>query len=451
MCINKIDGLLYSTEIRDKLSKIIEQFNIHPNIAIVMVGENKASEIYVNNKIKTAKSLGIATILIKLKQNVKEAQLLNVIDYLNKDDVKAIITDMMQQDRKNSVYSLIRISNKQIANDDIEFTGNETETKEKIKSELFASKQQIPIHGIILQLPLPEHINKENVLSIISPEKDLDGLNPLNVGFLHSSRNVPYTITEIFEMFNCIGRLFNIIKNDKKVKDVGSELLNDCLVGDAVNTERQNGDIFLKFLENLFSCEFEEKTINHNDKLFLSNKIKKTMYKILNFGCKIPFIPCTPLGCLYLIEKTLQTRSEDLIGKNVVIFGNSNLVSKPMARLLLQSGASVTTLHSKSKNYKCILKNADIVVSATGCKQDITYKDIKSDAIIIDIGIRTDLNNRITGDLDFQILSKTNLITPVPKGVGPMTVTALMLNSVLACIKVKLLLYYNIIANNQCL
>jgi len=308
---NKIDGAGYSKEINDRLYFLIKNLkdekNIIPTISVIMVGDNTASEIYVRNKIKLSSKLGINANLIRYDNNISEASLIEEIVLLNNNN---------------------------------------------------------NIHGIMVQLPLPEHINKDAVLLAISPEKDIDGLHPFNAGLLHCSKKTPYSIEAVLD----------------------------------------------NNLENSF-C----------------NKIKQ-------MGKTIPFIPCTPLGCLYLIKKTLKKKNEEIIGKNAVIFGNSNLVSKPMARLLLQEGASITTLHSKSQNYQYIISNADIIVSATGCFQDL--KNIKKTAILIDVGIRQDSSkNSITGDLNFDKLVKTNNITPVPKGVGPMTISSLMVNSYLSAIK----------------
>ena len=156
--------------------------------------------------------------------------------------------------------------------------------------------------------------------------------------------------------------------------------------------------------------------------------------KFQQLGKTLPFVPCTPLGCLHLIQKTFSESNEDVVGKNAVIFGNSNLVSKPMARLLLQSGATTTTLQSRIKNFDYIFENADIIVSATGKRQQL--KNIKDGAILIDIGIhKISGQDGIFGDLNFQEIVKTNRITPVPKGVGPMTVASLMVNSFLSVLR----------------
>ena len=304
---NTIDCIKYSDEIRERLRYLINKFNIQPNIAVVMVGNNPASEIYVRNKVKVANTLGIKVDVVRFSASISESVLCEKIRELNKQSF---------------------------------------------------------IDGIIVQLPLPDKISKDNILREIDPKKDLDGLHPLNIGLLHSFKEVPYTIDE-----------------------------------------------FLKTYEDF---------------------IKKVSF----LGNKIPYIPCTPLGCLHVISRTLRNHIK---GKNAVIFGNSNLVSKPMARLLLQSGATTTTLHSKSKDYLHVIKNADIIVSATGKEQkNINLKNIKKDAILIDVGIRANKNNGIVGDLDFYKLSKTNKITPVPKGIGPMTITSLMLNSYIAFFRKKL-------------
>ena len=121
-----------------------------------------------------------------------------------------------------------------------------------------------------------------------------------------------------------------------------------------------------------------------------------------------------------------------MIGKNAVVIGNSNLVGRPISRLLTQSGATTTTIHSKSKNTDYLLSNADIIISATGVGQ--TIENVKKDAIIIDVAIRYNEEQKLCGDLDYNKLIKTNRITPVPKGVGPMTVACLMVNSYLCCL-----------------
>ena len=173
--------------------------------------------------------------------------------------------------------------------------------------------------------------------------------------------------------------------------------------------------------------QVEDVLSNNNNSNNFSKNIKQ-------LGKTLPFIPCTPLGCLYLITETLKEEDKNIIGKNAVVIGNSNLVGKSIARLLTQSGATTTTIHSKSKNFDYIIKNADVIVSATGVA--IELKKVKKGAILIDVGIRKKEDGTgICGDLDYQKYIKNNKITPVPKGVGPMTIACLMLNSYLACLK----------------
>ena len=317
-----INGFEIATQVENSLvlcvSLLKQKFNISPNIAIIMIGHYQPSEIYVKKKIEMANKLGIETVLKRFEENITENELLKEIDLIN-----------------NNNY----------------------------------------IDGLIVQMPLPEHINISNVLLKISPTKDLDGLNPFNAGLLHSSKAVPYEIEDI--------------------------------LSNGMNNIEINFDL------------------------------AKTL------GNKTPFIPCTPIGCLHLIKTIYKKINQEIVGKNAVIIGNSNLVSKPMARLLLQCGATTTTLHSKSKNVDYFLKNADIIVSATGKKQIL--KKIKKNAILIDVGIRKRDENEITklckskiiGDLDFERIVKCNYITPVPKGVGPMTVICLMLNSYLSALANK--------------
>ncbi len=298
---NKIDGLKRALHIRERLKILIEKQNIKPIIAIIQVGDNYSSNIYVKQKIKTANEIGIEAKYIHFDKNIEELKIIQEIEKINKDQ---------------------------------------------------------NIDGMIVQLPLPSNIDTFNILSSISPSKDLDGLHPFNSGLLNYSKVVPYSVNDI-------------LKNNKNIKS-------------------------------------------------------------LQLGIKTPFIPCTPLGCLDLLqnEKSLRT----LQSKNAVVIGNSNLVGKPMYRLLIQSGATTTTIHSKSKNINYLIENADIIVSATGVGQNI--KKVKKNAVIIDIAIRN-VDGKLCGDLDYNKFIKTNRITPVPKGVGPMTVSCLMLNSYISCLNNK--------------
>ena len=299
---NKIDGEKRAREIRERLKMLITNSGIVPNIAIIQVGNDFASDKYVKRKIKVSAELGIRMTLFHFEERVAECDILSKIQELNND-----------------------------------------------KS----------MHGIMCQLPLPKHLNTFNILNTISPEKDIDGLTPFNAGLLHYSQVVPYIVDDV-----------------------------------------------------------------------LNDKIDNNL--LLNLGKNVAFIPCTPLGCLDLISKTFEEENKEIKGKNAVVIGNSNLVGKPMSRLLTQSGATTTTLHSKSSNIDYAIKNADVIVSATGVGQ--VLKKIKKDAILIDVAIRDNGKGGICGDLDYEKFIKKHKITPVPKGVGPMTIACLMVNSYLACL-----------------
>ena len=240
-------------------------------LAVILVGEYAPSLIYVKNKEKKAKEAGINSKIIRYPSEVSEKIILNKIDELNKDD---------------------------------------------------------KITGILVQLPLPKHIDKEKIINSILPTKDVDGFHPMNVGKLSS----------------------------------GSESI----------------------------------------------------------------APCTPLGCLILIKSV----EKNLSGKHAVILGRSNLNGKPMAQLLLKENCTVTILHSKTKNLKDECKRADILVAAVGVSQIVKGDWVKKDAIIIDVGINK-VDGKIVGDVDFDSSKKiAKAITPVPGGVGPMTIACLLKNTV---------------------
>lgn len=306
---NRIDCVSRAKYIRERLAIFIDnekkQYKFLPKMAILQVGDDFASNIYIKNKIKVANEIGIDVEVKKFANNITENFLIAEITALNHD---------------NSCC------------------------------------------GMIVQLPLPAHINSMNVLRAISPNKDLDGLNPVNSGLLHYAKYVPYCVNDVLN---------------------------------------ENMDYH-------------------------------------NFTGRLPFIPCTPLGCLDIIQQEekrsiMKTDNRNsgvnywsIIGGNAVVIGNSNLVGKPIARLLTQSGATVTTIHSRSKNFDIFLHNADIIVSATGVGQIMT--NIKPNAIVIDVAIRKDSNGNVRGDIDYNEIVKTNRITPVPHGIGPMTIACLMLN-----------------------
>ena len=272
--MNKIlDGKKLSLILQEDLKEKIDKLSNSPNLTVIIVGEDKASKIYVNNKEKIAKNVGINTNTINLEYKTITNELLSIIERLNKDE---------------------------------------------------------SVNGILVQLPLPKHIDENLVLEKISPLKDVDGFHPQNLGKL---------------------------------------ITNDTLM-----------------------------------------------------------IPCTPLG----IIKLLNFYNIDLEGKNVVILGRSNIVGKPMLHLLLQKNATVTITHSYTKNLKDITKKADILIVAIGKSNFITKEYIKDNAIIVDVGINR-VDNKIMGDVDFNsVKDKVSFITPVPGGVGPLTITMLMYQTYIA-------------------
>lgn len=276
--INIIDGKNIAKKIRENIKEkalLLRQKNIIPTICVIIVGDNKASRSYVNSKHKACMQNEINSIIREFEENIKEEILLEEIDKLNND--------------KN-------------------------------------------IHGILVQLPLPKHINAMKVLEKISPEKDVDGFNPINVGKL-------------------------------------------------------------------------------------------------NLGIAT-LIPCTPLGIIKLIEST----KEDIEGKNSLVIGRSNIVGKPVASLLLNKNATVTIAHSKTKNLKELVAEADIIVSCVGKAHFLTTDYVyKNNATIIDVG-NNYKDGKLVGDVDFlNVKEKVKYISPVPGGVGPMTITMLMYNTLLAC------------------
>ncbi len=267
-----LDGKNLRDKIFEKLKIKIEKMSLKPTLAVVLVGDNPASQIYVCNKKKTAEKLGINSVVIEYPNNVSEDELLEKIQELNND--------------KN-------------------------------------------VTAILVQLPLPEHIDKFKVIDSISPKKDVDGLTPYNLGKLFAGEE-PYVY------------------------------------------------------------------------------------------------PCTPKGILLLLDEY----NIDIDGKHVVVVGRSNLVGKPVSQMLLKRNATVTMCHSHSKNLSEITKTADIVVSAVG-KNVIGEKMLKSNCVVIDVGIYKDENGKVRGDVDFENVSKiAAYISPVPGGVGPMTIASLMLNTV---------------------
>ena len=271
----KKEAAILREEIKNEIAQLKKKTNKVPGLTVILIGEFAPSQIYVRNKEKNSKEVGIKSNVIKYPSDVSEEEVLNKIEELNKD--------------KN-------------------------------------------ISGILVQLPLPDQINKEKVINAIDPLKDVDGFNPVNVGNLASG------------------------------------------------------------------------------------------YKAI--------VPCTPLGCLLLIKKV----EKNLSGKHAVIIGRSNLNGKPMAQLLLKENCTVTIVHSKTKNLQNECLKADILVAAVGVPNLVKKDWVKSDAVVIDVGINK-VNNKIIGDVNFEeIKDKVKAITPVPGGVGPMTIACLLSNT-LKCFK----------------
>ena len=297
-----IDGKEYSKKFLKQVyplsTNFLKKFKRKPCLAVILVGDNTASRIYVNNKVRTAEKNGIQSKEVILSSKVSEVNLLNEILKLNTDE---------------------------------------------------------NVDGILVQLPLPAHISEKRIIHSINPKKDVDGFHPINFG-----------------------------------------------------------------------------------KLFMGNP---------------NFIPCTPLGCFYMLKNEFK----DLSGKNAVIIGRSNIVGKPMASLLLASNCSVTITHSKTKNLQEHCKKADILVSAVGIPEMVDETYIKQDAIIIDVGINrlqfvnpeTNVNEtKLVGDVNFRkVVNIAKKITPVPGGVGPMTIACLMHNTVKAAYKNKKQNFKNILGD----
>ena len=273
----KKEAAILREEIKNEIANLKKKTNKVPGLAVILIGEFAPSQIYVRNKEKNSKEVGINSNVLKYPSDVSEEEVLNKIEELNKD--------------KN-------------------------------------------ISGILVQLPLPDQINKEKVINAIDPLKDVDGFNPVNVGNLASG------------------------------------------------------------------------------------------YKAI--------VPCTPLGCLLLIKKV----EKNLSGKHAVIIGRSNLNGKPMAQLLLKENCTVTIVHSKTKNLQNECLKADILVAAVGVPNLVKKDWVKSDAVVIDVGINK-VDNKIIGDVNFkEIKDKVRAITPVPGGVGPMTIACLLSNT-LECFKAR--------------
>ena len=284
-----IDGKEISKKLRENLNKEIKdlknKYNAVPGLAVVQVGNVAASSVYVKAKTKSAQEVGIEVIDHHLEESISQDELLNLIEKLN---------------------------------------------------------NQNNVNGILVQLPLPKHMNEQLILDSIHPDKDADGFHPLNVGKLSIA--------------------------------------------------------------------------SHNDENLL--------------------IPCTPYGCLLM----LKGLNIELAGKNAVVVGRSNIVGKPMAQLLIKESCTVTVAHSKTNDLPSVCKNADIIVAAVGRPKMIKGEWIKKGAIVIDVGINRieveidgEKKNKLVGDVDYKEAEKNaSAITPVPGGVGPMTIACLLRNTTIA-------------------
>ncbi|NKB54486.1 MAG: bifunctional methylenetetrahydrofolate dehydrogenase/methenyltetrahydrofolate cyclohydrolase FolD [Rhizobiaceae bacterium] len=290
-----IDGKAFAATVREKVAghvaRLKQDHGIVPGLAVVLVGEDPASQVYVRNKGKQTLEVGMNSYEHKLDASTSQEDLLALIDQLNNDPA---------------------------------------------------------VHGILCQLPVPDHINEDLVINSIAPHKDVDGFHISNVGLLGTGQ--------------------------------------------------------------------------------------KSM------------VPCTPLGCLMMLRDHYEKKGESLSGKNAVVIGRSNIVGKPMANLLLKDSCTVTIAHSRTKEIETLCRSADIVVAAVGRAEMVTGDWIADGATVIDVGINRieapekglkedgSVKMKLVGDVDFASASqKAGAITPVPGGVGPMTIAYLLANTVTAC------------------
>ena len=270
-----INGKEIAAAVRQEICKEVEELKekgFVPGLAVILVGDNQASQTYVRNKEKACLDLGMHSVLIKKPATLSQEELIENINELNQDD---------------------------------------------------------SIHGILVQLPLPNHIDEKAIIEAISPDKDVDGFHPINIGRMMTGQSA--------------------------------------------------------------------------------------------------FLPCTPYGVMVM----LQHINYNLEGKHVVVVGRSNIVGKPQGQLMLNANATVTICHSKTKDLAYYTKQADVIVAAVGKRNTITADHIKEGAVIIDVGMNRNDEGKLCGDVDYEgVLEKASYVTPVPGGVGPMTITMLMKNTV---------------------
>ncbi|MFB3175414.1 bifunctional methylenetetrahydrofolate dehydrogenase/methenyltetrahydrofolate cyclohydrolase FolD [Staphylococcus pseudintermedius] len=263
----------YRQGLQDEVERLKEQ-GYTPKLSVILVGNDGASQSYVRSKKKAAEKIGMISEVIHLEESTSEADVLKELDRLNQDD---------------------------------------------------------SVSGILVQVPLPDHVDEQKVLDAIDPDKDVDGFHPINIG-----------------------------------------------------------------------------------RLYLDNA---------------QLIPCTPLGVMELLKHA----DIELEGKNAVVIGRSHIVGQPVAKLLLQQNATVTILHSRSQNISEHLKQADVIVSAVGRPGMVTKDDVKPGAVVIDVGNTPDENGKLKGDVEYdKVKEVAGAITPVPGGVGPMTITMVLNNTLIA-------------------
>ncbi len=276
MSAEVIYGNVLAEELREEMKQEVGELskrNIHPKLVVIIIGEDPASMSYVRGKQKASEKVGVASDLIELPDSTSQQELLDLIKKLNLDET---------------------------------------------------------VHGILVQLPVPEHIDDQLVIEAIDPKKDVDGFHPSNVGKMMTGQDT--------------------------------------------------------------------------------------------------FYPCTPYGILVMLKRA----QIELEGANVVIVGRSNLVGKPVGQLLLNEHATVTHCHSRTKDLRAHTKQADILIVAAGRADLISGEDIKDGAVVIDVGVNR-VDGKLTGDVEFESAKeRASYITPVPKGVGPMTITMLLHNTIKA-------------------
>lgn len=267
-----LDGKWLSSMIKEEIKEKVDGIKgvRHPKLAVVLVGDDPASHTYVNAKEKACKDVGFISEVQRLDADISNDELLGLIQKLNEDD---------------------------------------------------------SVDGILVQMPIPKHLDSKAVILTIDPKKDVDGFHPINVGKLHSN----------------------------------------------------------------------EKT----------------------------FVPCTPLG----VMKLLEAYKIDVTGLNTVVLGRSHLVGRPIAQLLVNANATVTICHSRSQHIDEICRRADLIVAAVGVPHFVKKDWIKKGAVVVDVGIHRDQDNKIIGDVVTEVMDVASYMTPVPKGVGPMTIAMLLSNT----------------------